>query len=736
MSGWLTLALLAILVATLYGPVSREVTVLGVWRQPVNTHQERAEGQAFYKIEDTMQCEDLHYHATSGKIYTACEDSILPRFSWFPPLGNVQGPVNSIGSFHVIDPVTKKSVRLTFENFAGPFITHGIEIIEDPVRSDAIYVFAVNHLSNAEYFQSEKIADDVPKARSQIEIFHHVQDSSTIRHVRSVYHPLIITPNDIYAESPSSFYVTNDHFYREGLMRSVEDLIPAAKWSSVIHIQLDSLQSTDPAAGLHGQVALTGLHNNNGMAHGQSSEEMLISGAISGVMYRAKPHPENHTISVLDEFRYDCSIDNPSYYTDPYRSESDDASGYVQAGLLRAIDLAKTHADPNAKDGVMVWYTRRKATTTGESPGEWETRLLFEDDGNTIRSASGAVLVPIEPNSADKQKKAWLFLVSSRSPSTSSTATTSLANDVNPPPSTRPADLNLPEPVSPSAPTGDKLKRYVALGRAYLSFYKTGLKNVYHNYRASIPLRRSLGLPAYLPSSIPPAPPRSTDHVQKSKSAAFRAAVHSLNLSRSDLQLVRRAAYDLRRMIPFTLLLIICGEMTPLVVLALGNAVTPLTCRVPSQIAKDRRQRLDRKRAALAAHHAAIHGSVSAPPSGSDDELILLAHSYTHPVWIESASADEVLRACAVLNLVKDHTRPSLLVSLVYRERLRRYAEYLDVDDGLIRRCGGVTAMEADEVHIAVEERGGVGATDGEEGWDAERDERRWLEKWLERKQH
>ncbi|PKX91599.1 uncharacterized protein P174DRAFT_505648 [Aspergillus novofumigatus IBT 16806] len=212
-------------------------------------------------------------------------------------------------------------------------------------------------------------------------------------------------------------------------------------------------------------------------------------------------------------------------------------------------------------------------------------------------------------------------------PSSSSTATTSLANDVNPPPSTRPADLNLPEPVSASAGPADKLKRYVALGRAYLSFYKTGLKNVYHNYRASLPLRRSL-------------------------------AVHSQNLSRANFQLVRRAAYDVRRMIPFTLILIVCGELTPLAVLALGSAVTPFTCRVPQQIKKARLQRADRKRAALAAHQAQARGSVTGPAAGSDAERELLAREFAHAGWVERASAQEILQACAALGLVRTHTRP------------------------------------------------------------------------------
>ncbi|PWY67554.1 hypothetical protein BO70DRAFT_366291 [Aspergillus heteromorphus CBS 117.55] len=302
--------------------------------------------------------------------------------------------------------------------------------------------------------------------------------------------------------------------------------------------------------------------------------------------------------------------------------------------------------------------------------------------------------------------------------STSTTSTSSLAHDINPPPSTRPADLNLPATLPKDAPPASKLKRYIAVGRAYLTFYKTGLKNVYHNYRAALPLRRSLGLPVYLPSSPPPAARHA---------AAFRKSLLSSDLSRSQFQLLRRSAYDVRRMIPFALILIVCGEMTPLAVLALGNAVTPLTCRVPRQLEKERIKRSVRKRDALVPV-----GSVTAPTVGSDAEMSALRRM-ADPEWIRDADDHAVLRACAALGLAKTHTRPTWWVGLIYRPRLNRYAEYLDLDDGLIRSCGGVSRMEASEVRMAVEERGrvGVGLTGGEDGWEVEREERRWLEKWL-----
>ncbi|EAW09175.1 serum paraoxonase/arylesterase family protein [Aspergillus clavatus NRRL 1] len=406
MLGLLNLALLAVLVAMLYGPVSRQITILGVLRHPAPLVL--AEGQGFYKIEDTMQCEDLHYWSPTNKVFAVCEDSVLPRFKWFPPVGNFEGPATTTGSIHVIDPQTMKASRLAFENFAGPFVTHGFDVIEDPETPNAVYIFAVNHLSNPDFYQAAAVGEDVPRARSQVELFHHVLESSTARHVRSIRNPLIATPNDIYAESPNSFFVTNDHLYRTGYKRMIEDVLPLAKWSSTIHVQIHDFNAEDAAAGIDATVALTGLYNNNGLGHGKTKDEMLVVSCMGGTLYRAHANSGNHTITLGDAIRPGGQFDNPSYYSDPYRTASHDASGYVLGGMARPVDLAKHHSDPAAKDGAIVFYVRPKSGS-GAAATEWESRVIFQDDGTLIRTASSAVLVPIETQTGQK-KKAWLFV--------------------------------------------------------------------------------------------------------------------------------------------------------------------------------------------------------------------------------------------------------------------------------------------------------------------------------------
>lgn len=98
----LIIALLALLGSYLYPSIKLRLTVLGVFRNPtvLTTLQEGD----LVKIEDTVQCEDLHYYEPAKLLFTACQDSPAGRFMWFPPLATFDTPLFTQGSIHVVDP--------------------------------------------------------------------------------------------------------------------------------------------------------------------------------------------------------------------------------------------------------------------------------------------------------------------------------------------------------------------------------------------------------------------------------------------------------------------------------------------------------------------------------------------------------------------------------------------------------------------------------------------------------
>lgn len=253
-----------------------------------------------------------------------------------------------------------------------------------------------------------------------IEVFHHVIGSDTLQHLRSVWHPLVTTPNDILAVSPTSFLVTNDHYYRDGWLRTLEDIYPRAKWSNTLHVEFstDAGHLADESRGVKASVALTGLHNNNGLGHGRTREDVLLVSAASGMLHLGAFQGSDSKINLIESIEMDSTLDNPSYFSDPYANSTFDASGFVVCGLTKAFELLKNSRDPKAKDGVMVWKVtpservgqQRSDHTNGGSLGKWSKRLLFQDDGNRIRSSSSALLVAVDPSVNGGRRQAQLFV--------------------------------------------------------------------------------------------------------------------------------------------------------------------------------------------------------------------------------------------------------------------------------------------------------------------------------------
>ena len=258
---------------------------------------------------------------------------------------------------------------------------------------------------------------------------------------------------------------------------------------------------------------------------------------------------------------------------------------------------------------------------------------------------SSSVILTSKP----AKRPALSFLLQTYS-TTANLATRKGNNRVNPPVSTLPALLQLPERDPAKSLPGHLFRT----GKAYLGFYKTGLKNIWTNYQASSAYRRSQ--------------PSQKD------------------LTRANFQLLRRSRHDLLRVPPFLLIFAICGEFTPLVVLAVPNVV-PGTCWIPKQVENKRRQ-LERRRSV-----SFRNLTTEMPPMHTTTDQLQRAQllhlgttlGVTTGIWIERLGWP-----------------PATLL----KARIRNRLEYLGKDDSLIVKDGGVDAMDIEEVRMALAERG------------------------------
>lgn len=78
------LTVITSLIALLYSPLKLRAEVLGFTRSFKPFHNIHGEG--LQVIPNTVQCEDLHHHLPSGRLFAGCQGRAEERFSWFPPL--------------------------------------------------------------------------------------------------------------------------------------------------------------------------------------------------------------------------------------------------------------------------------------------------------------------------------------------------------------------------------------------------------------------------------------------------------------------------------------------------------------------------------------------------------------------------------------------------------------------------------------------------------------------------
>jgi hypothetical protein len=253
---------------------------------------------------------------------------------------------------------------------------------------------------------------------------------------------------------------------------------------------------------------------------------------------------------------------------------------------------------------------------------------------------------------------------SSTSPASTPKSNLSAADSkVNGPPSTLPAPLVLPTRL----PDQPFLFKYAfTLGKAYATFYKTGVKNIFNNFVLSRPL---------------------VARIDKEFGASIPKALAANALSRSDFQLLLRNKHDIKRVPVFALVFMICGEFTPLVVLLVSNVV-PWTCRIPKQIEGDRRTLEERRK-------ISFRNLTSYPPEGGVEQLD--RQQLIHISWSLGLSSKmwDWLGG-----------RYPGLPTGVLRKKVERRVQYLRTDDRLVERGGGVSKMDIEEVRMALVERG------------------------------
>ncbi|KAK5060029.1 hypothetical protein LTR84_009913 [Exophiala bonariae] len=269
--------------------------------------------------------------------------------------------------------------------------------------------------------------------------------------------------------------------------------------------------------------------------------------------------------------------------------------------------------------------------------------------------------------------------------------------------STQPAPLSTPPPLNGNdyddgkIPLTDRAKRLFRVGKAYLQFYKTGLKNIWRNYNEMKAIRTRLGTSDFedlikYGTTHARLMANGGDEQEQRLRGGGSGSDSKPPLTRREYQLVLRTRHDLFKLVPFSLIFAICGEFTPLVILATGSAVVPFPCRIPQQEQQD----FLRPAKIQPAVQRALDRLSEPTPSPPDN-------TYTLQSDLRWNWRQEFIYAHR-LHLNPFLTPVSLLGMLWHRiyalPRLRRHCSHILCDTILIQREGGFAKLSPREVFM------------------------------------
>ncbi|KAF3047708.1 hypothetical protein E8E12_011463 [Didymella heteroderae] len=290
-------------------------------------------------------------------------------------------------------------------------------------------------------------------------------------------------------------------------------------------------------------------------------------------------------------------------------------------------------------------------------------------------------------------------------PGATTDALTSEGDKLNPPSFTYAPALSIPDRKD-----GQNYASYLfSCGKAYLSFYKTGIGHTRQTLKFARAIRARLA-----------------DQGRGINDDIAGAGI----LSRSEWQVLRRSKRDLLRLPVMGFLVLALGEWLPLVVVYL-TPVIPEQCRIPAQVERvlKKKESTRRDRLQRIATHALRLQSLDRTPRTDQDGIRLAAAAegvldprskagkqggmaMAHAIIPPEASNDLSLFHLLLLSARLD-CHPRILDKLWIRppkwllqRNVSNTLAYLTKDDELIRRDGGSQRLHRTELSRACVERG------------------------------
>lgn len=333
-------------------------------------------------LKEVGSVEDVVADETTGLVYLG-SGTTKGRSKYFPGMSNhdhnVDNPETYRDKIYQFNPVTEQFKQLTIEGYDGQdFVSHGISMIpsEDPINDNSNYLFFVNH----------------KRSGSVISVFKHKKGTDTVEFLHEFKHDKIFTPNSVAAISINEIYLTNDHYYKNKIGKTLEILVPYFANSNILHCIRDEKTKTSSCS-----IAVDRLKYANGIEYIPGRSEIVLAESATGrvtIFPRVSlPVPSVdtgaiETVSILDTTK------SRSIYAGSYIDNVRRVPGTNDFVVATFPDQAKTVNLLAKKKGFAEIPLPAMALYFKESNNYNESQVLYHDGGEVLGFLTGFSVLP------------------------------------------------------------------------------------------------------------------------------------------------------------------------------------------------------------------------------------------------------------------------------------------------------------------------------------------------------
>jgi len=244
-------------------------------------------------------------------------------------------------SLNATDPIL---FNLT-SNMGKDFQPHGISLYVDDNGKG--FLFAINH------------GRDV----HTIEVFELI--GMLLYHTKTISDPMLVSPNDLVAVGPDSFYVSNDHGYTSGIMRVMEDYLKLP-YSNVVYYD-----------GSRFSEAAGGIRYANGINVSRDGKTLYLCSVTGLSLHLYDRELSSGKLNLREKIKLGTGVDN---------IEVDPSGGLWIGAHPRILDFVAHANDPSRLSPSQILYLSPKPS------GGFNIKEVYLNKGDELSASSVAAV--------------------------------------------------------------------------------------------------------------------------------------------------------------------------------------------------------------------------------------------------------------------------------------------------------------------------------------------------------